>query len=316
MTQKAKMLAIRKTLARCTPLKAAYNGFYSGSMTTLGHLSPVFLNRFRYRLAWGRWPELKQPKTFDEKLQWLNLFWQEPLKARCGDKFTVRGFVEEHQLGYILPELFGVYEASEDLRLEDLPNRFVLKCSHGCKCNVFCPDKATLDWALTKSNLDSWMKQDFSMPSGELHYSSMTPRIICEEFLQDGTENTLPTDYKVFCFGGRAYCTMIATAREANGNAKLAFYDLEWKRKLPYCIPELQASCEIEKPAAYEEIVSCAEILSRGFPFVRMDFYSVNGRARLGEMTFTPGACVSADYMTEFAQQELGRMIELPDPID
>jgi len=315
MKRNDKVLAIRTTLARCAPLKAAYYGLYSGSMSVLCHLSPIFLNRFRHRLAWGRWPNLEQPTTFDEKLQWLNLFWQHPLKARCGDKFALRGFVEENQLNHLLPELFGVYHSSEEICLDNLPDRFVLKCSHGCKCNVFCPEKRRLDWQQTKTNLDSWMNRDFSMPAGELHYGRMTPCIICEEFLQNSTENTLPLDYKVFCFGGRAYCTMVATAREANGTAKLAFYDLEWKRKLPYCIPELAAADDIQRPAAYEEIVNCAQTLSRPFPFVRMDFYSIRGRARLGEMTFTPGACVSADYMTECAQQELGRLIELPDPI-
>jgi hypothetical protein len=315
MKQNANMLAIRKTLARCTPLKAAYYGFCSGSMTALCHVSPLFLNRLRFRLAWGRWPDMEEPTTFDEKLQWLNFFWKHPLKARCGDKFTVRGFVEENGLSYLLPELFGVYHASDEIRLESLPDRFVLKCSHGCKCNVFCSEKLKLDWKLAKKDLDSWMERDYTMPSGELHYGRMKPCIICEEFLQDGTESLLPADYKLFCFRGRAYCTMVAKAREANGIAKLAFYDLGWKRKLPYCLPELEATDEIPEPAGYEEMVDCAQTLSRPFPFVRMDFYSIRGRARLGEMTFTPGACVSADYMTEFAQQELGRLIELPDPI-
>ena len=106
---------------------------------------------------------------------------------------------------------------------------------------------------------------------------------------------------------------MVATARDPNGIARLAFYDLEWRQKLPYCLPELAADQEIPKPSAYEEILDCAQKLSRPLPFVRMDFYSINGRAKLGEMTFTPGACVSADYMTALAQQELGRLIKLPE---
>ena len=307
------MHAIRKTLARCAPLKAAYHGLRSGAMTAVCHLSPAFLTCFRYRLAWSRWPDLKQPTTFDEKLQWLNLFWQHPLKTRCADKFAMRGFAEEHQLGRLLPELFGVYSSSEEIRLETLPDRFVLKCSHGCKCNVFCRDKRSLDWKIERANLNSWMQRNFATVLGEIHYGKMTPRIICEEFLADDTGQELPVDYKVFCFGGRAYCTMVATARDPNGIAKLAFYDLEWKHKLPYCLPDLAADQDILKPVGYEEMLECAQKLSEPFPFVRMDFYSINGRARLGEMTFTPGACVSADYMTDVAQQELGRLIELPE---
>lgn len=307
------MRDIHKTLAKCTPLKGAYHRLRSGVMSAVCQVSPEFLIRFRYRLAWSSWPDLERPTTFDEKLQWLNLFWQHPLKARCGDKFALRSFVEEHQLGHLLTRLFGVYSSSEEIRLDTLPDRFVLKCSHGCKCNIFCPDKRSLDWKMAKANLDSWMRRDFSKVLGEIHYGSMKPRIICEEFLQDETGYTFPTDYKVFCFGGRAYCTMVATARDPNGIAKLAFYDLEWKQKLPYCLPDFATDRDIPKPAAYEEILDCAQKLSQPFPFVRVDFYSINGRAKLGEMTFTPGACVSADYMTALAQQELGRLIELPE---
>ena len=307
------MESIRKTLANCALLKAAYHRLHSGVMNAVCHVSPDLLTRVRFRFVWGRWPDRERPTTFDEKLQWLNLFWQHPLKARCGDKYSMRGFVEEHQLGHLLTQLFGVYSSTNEILLDALPNQFVLKCSHGCKCNVFCADKRSLDWTMAKANLDNWMRTDFSRKLGEIHYRSMKPRIICEEFLWDGSAQELPTDYKVFCFFGRAYCTMVATARDPNGIAKLAFYDLGWKKKLPYCLPELAADQDIPKPPAYEEMLDCAEKLSQPFPFVRMDFYSINGSARLGEMTFTPGACVSANYMTTLAQQELGRLLELPE---
>ena len=306
------MPAIRKTLAKCAPLKAAYHGLRSGAMSAVCRVSPGLPARFRYRLASGRWPDLEEPTIFDEKLQWLNLFWQHPLKARCGDKFTLRGFVEEFQLGHLLPELFGVYSSTEEIRLENLPDRFVLKCSHGCKCNVFCHDKRSLDWEMARANLDSWMQMDFSMLLGEIHYGKMTPRIICEEFLQDGTGQELPLDYKVYCFRGRVHCTMVCTGRKPNEGARLVFYDLEWKQKLPYGLSDHAADEDIPRPAAYEEILECAQRLSGPFPFVRMDFYSINGRARLGEMTFSPGGCVTADYITGVGQQELGRLIELP----
>jgi len=235
---KFNVMTIRKILAKSNLLKAAYHELRSGALSAVCHVSPGILTRLRYRLAWGRWPDLDRPTTFDEKLQWLNLFWQHPLKARCGDKYTMRGYVEEHQLGHLLPQLYGVYSAAEDILLDALPERFVMKCTHGCKLNVFCTDKQSLDWKTTKTNLDSWMKIDSSMILGEIHYGSMKPRIICEEFLRDDSEHALPADYKVFCFDGKAYCTMTATEREPNGIARLAFYDLEWKQKLQYCLPE------------------------------------------------------------------------------
>jgi hypothetical protein len=307
------MNVIRDTLAKSAEIKAAYHWLSSGVLSAGTRLSPSLVPRCRFRLAWGRWPNLDTPTTFDERLQWLNLFWRHQLKARCGDKFGLRGYVEEHQLGHLLPQLFGVYSSADEIRLDTLPDRFVLKCAHGCKTNVFCPDKRRLEWNTVKRSLDAWMRIDYRRHQGEIHYGHMTPRIICEEFFQDDTGQELPVDYKVFCFGGKAYCTMAATARDPNGIAKLAFYDLQWKKRLPYCVPELATEEDIAAPSAYDEMVDCAQRLSQPFPFVRVDFYSINGRARLGEMTFTPGACVSADYMTNVAQQELGRLIELPD---
>lgn len=308
------MTTVRSILARHALLKRAYHAGRAEAAAALTAFSPEFLTRLRYRRAWGRWPHLESPATFDEKLLWLNFHWRHPLKAECGDKFGLRGYVERQGLGSLLPRLYAVYDSAEVISVEALPERFVLKCSHGCKCNVFCRAKSSLDWKIAKCNLDSWMRTDFSRLAGELHYGKMTPRIICEEFLQDDTGDELPTDYKVFCFGGRAYCTMVATARDPNGIAKLAFYDLEWKQKLPYCIPEFATEQEVPKPSAYEEMIASAQELSRPFPFVRVDYYSISGRAKLGEMTFTPGACVSADYMTDVGQQELGRRLDLPQP--
>lgn len=281
-------------------------------MGALYDVSPAALNRLRFRLAWGRWPDLRTPTTFDEKLQWLNLFWQDPLKIRCGDKFGLRGMVEQQGLGHLLTQLYGVYASTGEIGLESLPDRFVLKCSHGCKCNVFCADSRHFDWAAAKAQLDGWMRTDFSRLFGELHYSGMTRRILCEEFLGDGPGFLLPTDYKVFCSGGRPFCSMVATARNPNGIARLAFYDLDWKLLPNYCLAGLSADDEIPRPASYDEMIRAAEVLSRPFPFVRVDFYDVGGRARLGELTFTPGACVSANYLTETAQMELGRLVELP----
>jgi hypothetical protein len=292
--------------------RAAYHAAYAATLNVSCRLSPDLVNRVRYRLAWGAWPDRANPRTFDEKLQWLNLLWRHPLMTRCGDKFAMRGFVEECHLERLLPRLHGVYSSASEIDVESLPAQFVLKCSHGCKCNVFCLDKHSFDWRATKRALDGWLKTDFSLKLGELHYGQMKPRIICEELLKDDTGGEFPTDYKVLCFNGKAHCTMVAQARDANGIARLAFYDREWKRKLPYCIPELMLLHDVPPPSAYAEMIECAETLSRQLPFVRVDFYSVGGRALLGEMTLTPGACVSANYLTVRAQEELGCLLALP----
>jgi hypothetical protein len=273
-------------------------------------LSPIWLVKVHYFRAWGRWPDLDTPRTFDEKLLWLMLNWHHPLKARCADKFTLRSYVEEHHLGRLLPRLINVYETSSEVDFDALPEQFALKCTHGCGFNIICNHKASLDRARTRRRLEKWMKTDISRRGAELHYAQMQPRIVVEEFLSDESGG-VPSDYKVFCFDGKAHCTMACTER-GTGKPKFDFYDREWKTKLPYSKSSLTATRSIPRPAAYEVMLDAAEALSKPFPFVRMDFYSVGGRAVIGEMTFTPNACIDTGYTKE-GQDVLGSLIRLPE---
>ncbi len=275
-------------------------------------VSPVFLMKYRHFMLKGTMPNLKEPKTFDEKLIWLNFYWRHPLKTLCGDKYTMRDYVKERRLEYILVPLLGVYENLDEIDFENFPEKFVIKCTHGCGFNIFCKDKKSFDVNAAKRQLAAWMKINFSKIFGEIHYSEMKPRIICEVFLE-GIASELPTDYKVYCFHGKPHCTMVCAGRDINTRAKrYIFYDLEWRKKLPYNRQSMLEDIDIPKPDAYEEIMKSAEQLSKPFPFVRMDFYSIKGRAMLGEMTFTPDGCVDPN-LTETAQKVLGDLIILPD---
>ena len=306
------MLNVRRSLAQCAPIKAMKNLLLAYGRSITYALSPALLAKLRYRFAWGEWPDLRNPQSYDEKLLWLMLYWRHPLKTQCGDKYTMRSYVEEQGLGHILPKLLGVYELIKDIDFATLPDQFVLKCTHGCKCNIFCKNRLELDVEEAKKNLKAWMRIDFSRILGEIHYGKMKPRIICEEFLQEpGAE--LPTDYKIYCFHGKAHCTMVCAQRSPNGKARLEFFDREWKVKLPYSLLAMPGDQIIAKPSAYEEIIEAAERLSKPFPFVRVDFYNINDRAVLGEMTFTPGACISESYMTQVSQKQLGDLIKLPE---
>jgi hypothetical protein len=280
---------------------------------SLCRLSPALLYRLRSRLRTGRWPRLKDPRTFDETLAFLMLYWRHPLKTRCADKYLLRSYVEEHKLGHLLPELIGVYKDSREIDFARLPGRFVLKCSHGWSYNIICLDKRQLDPAEARRKLDAWMRTDFSMVFGELHYAGITPRIICEPLLDDAA-GLLPIDYKLFCFAGKVDCVMVCTDRGTDGHGPLHhFYDRDWKRTLFYDMSRVHATRDIPKVAAFDEMVEAAEILSKPFPFVRIDFYSIHGRAVIGEMTFTPCGCVDTD-LTDLAQNELGKLIVLPGP--
>jgi hypothetical protein len=256
-------------------------------------------------------PNLKKPQSFDEKLLWLMLYWRHPLKTQCADKYAMRSYVEEHGLGHTLPELLGVYNKSSEIDFATLPERFVLKCTHSCGFNIICKSKADLDWEETKNKLDGWMKFAPEKVGAEIHYALIKPRIICERYLDD-LSGDVPNDYKVYCFGGKAHCTMACTERGSGERAKFDIYDRDWKIKLPYSKSSLKANRSIPKPEAYEEMIDIAERLSKPFPFVRMDFYCINGKALIGEMTFTPNGCIDTGY-TDLAQDELGQLLKLPE---
>lgn len=268
---------------------------------------------YRYKRVFNKRLDLSNPDTFSEKLIWLNLFWKHPLKTECGDKYTMRMYVEKLGYGDVLPQLLGVYNCASEIDFNTLPQKFVLKCTHGCGCNIICTNKDELNQEMARQQLDAWLKIDYSKSAGELHYAAMTPRIICEEFLDD-LAGKQPTDFKVFCLNGKANCVFVATDRDAHGHTdKYDFYDLEWN-KLPYYKSSLNAGRDYAKPASFDEIIKVAEILSKPFPFVRMDFYNIKGKAILGEMTFTPSGCMSNDF-TDLAQQTFGSLLVLPEPV-
>lgn len=310
MSQTLSFAVIRRRLAGYGPLKAVYNAVCDKGIAALAVASPQVLSRLRYREAWGKWPDLDEPATFDEKLIWLNLFWRHPLKTECGDKYTLRGYVERQGLRHLLPALYGVFESVGQVDFGRLPERFVLKCSHGCKCNVFCRDIRKLDAAEVRRSLSRWMATDYSLVFGELQYAAMTPRILCEEFLDDG-RGQLPRDYKIYCFNGRPMLIRCCFERAPNGTGRSVVRDVEWN---PVVLDrgEPLTGAEILAPESLPEMLSACRDLARPFPFVRMDFYSIHGRAMLGEMTFSPDACINRSYTIQ-AQVEMGRLIELPD---
>lgn len=302
-------LLINRNMAKVVYLKI--RNFYRYYLKKiLRNLSPIMFAKYRYKLCTGKPLDSKNPKNYDEKLFWLNLYWRHPLKTQCADKHSMREYVQQKGLGHILPILIRTYENSNEIDFDILPQKFVLKCTHGCGFNIICENKALLDKNKAKNQLDIWMGIDFGQVYGELHYSGIKPRIICEEYLDNLYGKSL-CDYKVFCFNGKVHCTLVCQDRQANHICKFDYYDREFETKLPYLKSSLLADRNVSKPDAYDKIINAAEMLSQPFPFVRMDFYSIKGQPILGEMTFTSSACVSPD-LTEIAQLQLGELIILP----
>lgn len=280
--------------------KKTYKKLSSG----LYRISPKVKAKLDYRLATGKKLNLKNPQNLNEKLQWLNLYAQDERKVKCADKYLAREYISEKGFEEYLPKLIGVFESADEIKFEELPQKFALKCTHGAGFNVICKDKSKLDIQKTKKDLNRWLHTDFGISAGELHYSKMKPRIICEEFLE-GLDNNVPIDYKFFCFNGVPKFLEVCTGRFEN--LKFSFYDMNWIF-LDYQSEKYKSNELIECPKSFEEMKEIAKILSSDFDFVRVDFFDIKGKAYIGEMTFTPHAG-RITSMSDEALLEAGKLL-------
>ncbi len=270
--------------------------------------TPVLASKYLYRRGTGKKLNLKNPQDFNDKLQWLKLYWQHPLVAKCADKYEVREYVKRCGCEEVLNELYGVYETTSEIDWDSLPSKFALKCTHGCGFDIICDDKSKLDKNEALEKLNEWLKIDFSLYAAELHYAKMKPRIICEKYIETNA-GFLPIDYKVYCFNGKPKWVLVCTDRTI-GYYKRACMDLNWK-KLDIVLKGVPTSYLPNKPNCFNSMLEYAEKLATPFPFVRVDFYDYNGMPILGEMTFTPLGCM-ANY-DEYSLKKLGDMLDLPE---
>lgn len=298
-------------ISQASFIRKIYYSFMDWSMKRLTPFSPTAVSKIRYKQALGKWPNLKNPTEFNEKLIWLklNTYYKNPLVCQCADKVKVRDYVKKLGCSEILIDCLGIYETPSDIPWEALPKQFVLKCNHGSGYNIVCSDKNTLDIKETEKKLNAWLKEDYSLSFAEMQYHNIKPLIICEKYLQPAS-GFLPDDYKVYCYNGKAEYIMLCTERET-GHCKYFLFDREWTL-LKWILSTLHENKKtFAKPACLKSLLSYAEKLSAGFPFVRMDFYVMEDNVYFGEMTFTPLAGTDSDYTPE-GNQALSDKIILP----
>lgn len=264
-------------------------GFLIGIITLF---SPVLASKIRYRISMGKKLNLDNPRGFNEKMMWLNLFWQDPLKTKCADKYLVRDYVKEKGCGEILNPIYGVYKYPDEINWEDLPDKFVLKSTYGSGRNIICTDKNKLDKKKTKKTLKKWLSPKILNTTAQMHYSQKTNIIICEKYIET-PDGKPPTDYKFYCFNGEP--KIILAIEDRDNNEKKMFYDLNWNPLRQYCNPRY-ANVDIKKPPQLKKMIEYAYKLSEDFPFVRVDLYNVDNQVLFGELTFTPAACLSKTH--------------------
>lgn len=274
----------------------------------LTHISPVVATKYVYKYNTGKRLNLKNPTSFNEKLQWLKLYGNQQLMIKCADKYKVREYINEKGCSEILNDLYGVFEDVNQIDFNQLPDSFVLKTTDGCGTNIICRDKKALDFESVKEKLNYWMKHKYGWQTAEIHYLKIKPLIICEKIIET-RDGSLPNDYKFFCFNGEPKFFYYGYDRD--NEFKKLHCDLEWN-VIDITKEKASISSEnVSKPSCFDEMVRYAKILSQDIPFVRVDFYDSNGKVVFGEMTFTPTAGMSEIYTDEAALQ-MGRMIKLP----
>ena len=268
---------------------------------------PLKANRELFVRHFGREPDLENPRDFNEKSMWLvhNVYKDDPTVTRCVDKYEMRGYLQERGLGHLLPEVYGVWDKPSQIDWDSLPDEFVLKCNHGCGCNIFCRGKENLDRKAAEKQLKKWLRINFAYYYGEINYEHVKPRVFCEEFLDDG--NVQPTDYKVLCFNGEPKLFMLCTDREKG--AKFTFTDADYNR-LKWETGYHSGGELPPKPASFEDMKRYAREISAPFPFVRVDFYDIHGRLYVGEMTFSPlGSAI--DYIIDDGLRQMGDWLDI-----
>ena len=249
-----------------------------------------------YYLTMGKRLHLDAPKTMNEKLQVLKMVQRNPLLTTLVDKLAVKEYVAEKIGGDYVCPLLGVWDTFDDIDFSTLPRQFVLKTNHsgGNTGVVICSDKSHFDVKKARKQIMESMATDIFPRYREWPYKNVRKKIFAEQFL--GADIF---DYKFYCFNGDADCVLLCVDRQ-KGDPKFYFFNREWQL-LRYNIrgKEAPADFTLPKPENVDEMFQLAALMSKGFPFVRMDFYDVNGKCYFGEYTFFPASGFDANRLPE-----------------
>jgi len=272
------------------------------------------MNRVYYK-TYHRYPNLKNPKNLIEKIYWMQLHTDTTMWTKCADKFAMRDYVKDCGYENYLPKNYGKWYNAADIDFNILPTEFVLKTNNGCGTVLLVSDKNTLDLKATRKKLQRWLNVPYGWAGGQLHYTRIKPCILAEELLhQDDVQKSITSqsmvDYKVWCLNGVPECILVVYNRIKKVNYKLDMYNTNWGR-IPNSLKltsHFTGKEEIfPRPACLEEMLEIASKLSNPFPEVRVDFYVINNKPIIGELTFTSGY---GNYTDEFYDY-LGSKIDL-----
>lgn len=275
------------------------------------YIQIFYFVRFKKRI------NLKNPKTFNEKINWLKLNDRKDIYTTMVDKYAVKEYVK-NIIGeeYIIPTL-GIYDNFDDIDFTSLPNQFVIKCTHDSGGIVIVKDKSGLDIEKTKKKINQCLKLNYYYSSREWPYKNVKPQIMIEPYLEDTRKQEL-IDYKFFSFSGKTEYVFIATNRQGKGSTYFDFFDINFNH-LDVTNGHFMNPVTPEKPINYSKMIELSQQLSKDLPHVRVDFYEVDGKVYFGELTlyhngglvpFIPneydirlGDCINLNSMIEKKKQ-------------
>lgn len=305
-------MSIRSKIINASKLlyKPSYRWLYLASLGRYNHWDDKKYLEKAFECIMGKGLDLDNPRTFNEKLQWLKLYDRKPEYTIMVDKYAVKKYVADI-IGeeYIIPTL-GVWNHFDEIDFDKLPNQFVLKCTHDSGGVVICQDKNKLDLKSAKKKIEKCLKRNYYWFSREWPYKNVRPRIIAEEYMEDSKYGSL-TDYKFFCFNGKMKCLYISIGSHTT-KQQLQFFDRNFNM-LPIKRSDYLDFDKIpEKPFHLDDMIALAEKLSRDIPHTRIDFYYIHNRIYFGEITFFTGSGF-IPFNDKKWDYKLGRWLKLPE---
>ena len=278
--------------------------------------SDIIFLKLKFRIRMGYWMNFNNPKTFNEKLQWLKLHDRKPIYTTMVDKLEAKKYVadiigEEH----IIPTL-AVYDRVEEIDFDALPEQYVLKCTHDSGGLVICRDKANLNKEEAIEKLRKSLKSTYFWRNREWPYKNVKPRIIAEKYMEDSTKRMYVAeikglmDYKFYCFNGVAKYLYVSKGLENHSTARISFLTMDWQFASFVRSDFAPFDTLPEKPSRFDEMVKIANRLSEGHAFLRVDLYQINGQLYFSELTFHPCSGMMPFKPKEW-DEKLGNLITL-----
>ncbi len=272
-------------------------------------LSIYWFLKYGYHINWNK------PQTINEKIMWLSVYSDTTLWTKYADKYLVREHLEELGLGKYLTKSYGVWENAADVDFSNLPESFVIKCTHDWNSTYVVKGKSNVNLEDIRADLNKHLSQPFGYLSCEPHYTKMKPRILAEELLtqKDAPYSSSIVDYKFFCVNGKAKYCFVCYDRKGNSSIR-EIYDINpWKPNHTVMSESLIRQLNnvvVPEPNNLALMVQIAEKLANGFPFIRVDLYNLGDRIVFSEMTFTPSTGRLTCF-SDHAQLSIGEEIKI-----